>query len=132
MHLLHPRNTLIQPPIHSRSNRQRPTNNSTNTRQKPGESLLFRFTVDDLHGRDVVVEKHAGDTALRVNALLVALRGVVATHQRALVRGHRVLVRFDTGVVAVGETVRAQRRAFVGAVHGGGEEGVPAEGEVGG
>ena len=132
MHLLHPRNTLIQPPIHSRSNGQRPTDNSTNTGQKPRKSLRLRLAVDDLHGRDVVVEEYAGDTALRVDALLVALRGVVAAHQRALVRSHRVLVRFDTGVVAVGEAVRAERGAFVGTVHGGGEEGVPAEGQVGG
>lgn len=108
MNLLHLHSPLIQPPIHSRRNSQRPTNNRTNPRQEPRERFRPRLPVDNLHRGNVVVEKHTGDTALRVDTLFVALCCVVAAHERALVRGHGVLVCFDGALAAVGEAVRTQ------------------------
>lgn len=69
MQLLHLRNTLIQTPIHSRGDSQRPSNHSADTRQEARESLRFSFAVDDFHGGDIVIEEDAGDTARGVDAL---------------------------------------------------------------
>lgn len=132
MNFLYPHSPLIQPPIHSRRNSQRPTDNRTNTRQKTRERLCSRLPVDNLHRGNIVVKEHTRDTTLRVDALLVAFCRVIAAHERALVRCHGVLVRFDGALVAVGEAVRAQGCFVVGVVDGGGEERVPAEGQVGG
>lgn len=126
MNLLHPHSPLIQPPIHSRRNSQRPANNRTNPRQETRERLCPRLPVDNLHRGNVVVEKHTGDTTLRVDALLMAFCCVVAAHERALVRGHRVLVCFDGSLVSVGEAVRTQGCFVVGVVDGGREKGIPA------
>lgn len=131
MNLLHPHSPLIQSPIHSRRNSQRPADNRTNTSQETRERLRPRLPVDNFHRGNVIVEEHAGDAALRVDALLVAFCRVVAAHECALVRCYGVLVRFNRALVAVGEAVRAQGGFVVGVVDGGGEEGVPAEREVG-
>lgn len=98
MNLPNSHNPLVQPAIHRRRNRQRPSNNRTNSCQKSREGLRARFPVNHLHGRDVVVKEDTGYTALRVDALSVAVRGVIAAHKRALVRGHGVLVRFDAAL----------------------------------
>lgn len=101
MQLLHLRNPLVQTPIHSRCDSQRPSDHSANTRQEPREGLRSRFAVDDFHGRDIVVEEHAGDTAGGVDALCMPLLAVVAAVERSSVRGYGVLVGFEAA--ALGE-----------------------------
>ncbi len=74
-----------------------------------------------------VGEEHAGDAAARVQALLVALGGVVAALQAALVARDRVLVGLDAAVAGLAEG--AQLGAAV--VGGGGARALlPADGQV--
>jgi len=131
--LLHPDSTLVQAAIDGRRDGQGASDHGAHARQEPREGLWPLLAVDNLHGGDIVVEENAGDAALGVEALLVALCGVAAAHQRALVRRDRVLVRLDAALGTVRSAVLAQRRlAVVHLVHGRGEERVPAEREVGG
>lgn len=132
MHLLHPHRTLIQAAIDRRRNGQGPSDHGAHARQESREGLGSLLPVDHLHRRDVIVEEDARDTALGVETLLVALRGVAAAHEGALVRGHRVLVRLDAAVGAVDGAVLAQGCLVVEGVDGRGEERVPSEGQVGG
>lgn len=129
--LLNTHTTLVETAVQSRCHSQGSTNNGTDSSQETGEGLGPGLTVDDLHRGDVVVEEDAGDAARGVHALLVAFGSIVTAHERALVRGHRVLVGFDATLGAVGETVRAKRRFVVGAVNRRRESRVPAQRQVG-
>lgn len=77
--LPHPADALVERAVDRSRNGERPTNDRANAGQEAGEGLWPCLAVDDLHGRDVVVEEDAGDPARGVDALLVALvRGVAA------------------------------------------------------
>lgn len=98
MQFPHPTNSLVKRAINSRRNGKRPTNNCAYTRQETSEGLRPHLTIDNLHRRDVVVEKDAGNTARCVDALLMSLVRCIATAQRSLVRGYAVLMCFDAAL----------------------------------
>jgi hypothetical protein len=63
--------------------------------------LIAGLYLANLTGRAYVGEKDTGNTATRVQTLLVALGGIITTRQASLVAGHGVLVRLDTAVKRV-------------------------------
>ncbi len=63
MQFLDPTGTLVHPSIDGRGHSKRPTNNSTNPRQKPSKRLRPLFPVDDFHGGDVIAEENARNPA---------------------------------------------------------------------
>lgn len=107
MQLLHPQGALVQPTVNGRGNSQSTTDDGTDTRQETGEALGAGLAVDDLHRRDVVVEEGAGDAVRGVQPFLVSFVRGVAAAQGPLVRGHRVLVRFDTAARTIRDAVGA-------------------------
>lgn len=128
--LLHSHDTFVQEAVYRGSNGQSTTDNSTDTSQKVGKGLGAVFTVDDLHGGDVVVEENTRDTTLRMDTFLVTLGGIVTTGDRSLVRCYRVLMRFNTAGWAVCGAVQSQGRARVVLVDVVGALGVPSQGQV--
>lgn len=132
MKLLHSNRALVQTPIHSRSHSERSTDDGTDAGQEAREGLGAGLPVNDLHRGDIVVEEHAGDAALGVQTLLVALGRVRAAHERPLVRGDRVLVGLDAALGALGDAVGAERGGVVDVVDERRDERVPAQREVGG
>jgi hypothetical protein len=131
MSFLHSQGSLVQESVHGGGHCQRAPDHGTHARQETREGLGTGFTVDDFHRGDVVVEEHAGNAALRVDTLLVALGGVVAADQRPLVRSHGVLVRLETASRAMGGTVEAERGSLVALVDAARALGIPTQGQVG-
>lgn len=111
MQFLHPQLPLVQEPINSRRDCQRPADNGTDARQKPRETFWSRLAIDNLHRGDVVVEEDTRDATLGVDAPIA--RGVRRTADGSLVRGDGVLVRFDAGasgtVLAQGNLIQLLR-----------------------
>ena len=153
MQLFDPRRPLVHAPVDGRRHGQRAADDGAHAGQEADEGLGALFAVDHFHGGDVLVgtsetpakpekrelgnktyvgEEHARDAAPGVQALLVALGGVGAATQAALVARDGVLVRFDAAVLAVavaaeGDQVRGVGQGAEEALGGGG-----AEGDVGG
>ena len=65
MHLSNTRSprTLVQPSVYRCGNGQSTANDGADARQEACEGLWSGFAVNYLHGRDVVGEEDAGDTA---------------------------------------------------------------------
>lgn len=126
MQLLNAHSTFIQTAIQSSSDSQSTTDDSTDTSEEVGKTLRASLTVDNLHRGDIVVEEDTWNTAAGMYALLMALRSIISTGKRTLVRGDRVLVSLDTTLTTVAKAVGAKRGLVVGVVDGGRELWIPA------
>lgn len=99
--------SLIQTTIDGGSDSESPTHNRTQSSDETSQRLALFLAVNDLHRRDIVGEKHAGDTAPCMLALLMTIGSIVSASETTLVACHRVLMCLDCTALAVSITAEA-------------------------